>query len=96
MAEIEQDADIGQADLLDAEQGAGDRVEAHVHARLARLVLDDEFEVGVLAGQLADAVERVLPQRAVIDLEGIVPAVLARPELDVVGAEDSAPRRRRR
>ena len=79
--------DVGQADLLDAEQRAGHRVVAHVHARLAGLVLDDELEVGVLAGELpTPSIER-LPQRAVVDLERVVPAVLAGPELDVVGAE---------
>jgi hypothetical protein len=87
MSEVQQDADVGQPDLLDAEQGAGHRVERHVHAGLARLVLDDELQVRVFAGELADAVQRRLPQGAVIDLEGVVPAVLPRPQLDVVGAE---------
>ena len=35
VAEVEQDADVGQADLLDAEQGAGDGVETTC-ARAAR------------------------------------------------------------
>lgn len=78
---------LGQADLLDAQQGPGDRVEAHPHPRLAGLVLDDEAQVGVLLRQAADAVERVLPEHVVVDLEGVVPPVLPRPELDVGGAE---------
>src|SRR5690606_17153087 len=54
VAEVEQDADIGQADLLDAEQGTGHRAEAHAYARFARLVFDDEFEVRIFAGKLTD------------------------------------------
>jgi hypothetical protein len=41
----------------------------------------------VRAGQLAHAVDGELPQRAVVDLERVVPAVLARPDLHVVGAQ---------
>src|SRR5699024_11293834 len=87
VTEGQQDAHVRQADLLDAQQRAGDRVEAHVHPRLARFVLDDEVQVRVLAGELAHTVQGRLPQRAVVHLERVVPAVLAGPELHVVGTE---------
>ena len=87
VTEIEQDAHIWQADLLDAEQGAGNRAEAHANAGLARLVFDDELQVRVFAGELPNAVERMLPQGAVIDLEGVVPPILAWPQFDVVCAK---------
>ena len=87
VAEVEQDAHVRQPDLLDAEQGAGHRVEAHVHPWFARLVLDHKLQVRVLARQLADSVQRGLPERAVVHLERVVPAVLTGPELDVLGTE---------
>jgi len=39
------------------------------------------------AGQLAHAVHGQLPQRAVVDLERVVPAVLTGPDLHIVGAD---------
>src|SRR5665647_2296391 len=83
MAEVEKDADVGQVDLLQGEQRARHRVVAHVDARLTRLVLDDELEVRVLLRELRDPVHRHLPQLVVVDLERVVPAVLAGPELHV-------------
>lgn len=56
-----------------------------MHERLAGLVYDDEAQVGILARKLADAVHRVLSY--VIDLERIIPAVLAWPQLHVGRAE---------
>jgi len=40
-----------------------------VDARLARLVLDHELQVGVLGGEGADALDGVAPDGLVIDLE---------------------------
>ena len=53
VTEVEQDADVVDAHLLDAERGLGGGVPDHLVARLARLVLDDELEVGVGQRELA-------------------------------------------
>ena len=50
-----------------------------MHPWFTRLVFDDEFEVRVFTGEPAHAVERILPERTVIHLEGIIPAILPRP-----------------
>ena len=64
MAEIEQDADIGQADLLDAQQRAGARESKLMCTRGSRgLYSMTNLRSGFSLGELADAIERVLPQR---------------------------------
>ncbi len=87
MTEIEQDPNVIQPDLLNAQQRLRRRIPGHFNARLARLVFDGEFHVRVCAGQLAHAVDRQLPQVFVIDLERIIPAILTGPDLNVVRAQ---------
>src|SRR3546814_17965659 len=82
-----QGVDLWKCLLLDAEQGASHRAVTQAYARFARFVFDDEFEIRILAGKLSEAIQRMFPQGAVVNLEGIGPAVLSGPELDIVGAE---------
>ena len=85
--EVEQHAEVVAAGLLDGEQRPGRVREDDLVARLARLVLDHELDLRVRAAELAQRVHGVRPDVVVVDLEGVVPAVLAEPELDVVAAE---------
>ena len=87
VAEVQQDAEVVQADLLDGQQGAGRVREDDLVTRLARLVLDHELDLRVGADQLAQPVDGQLPDVVVVDLERVVPAVLAEPQLDVVAAQ---------
>ena len=85
--EVEQDAEVVQADLLDAQQGARRVRKDDLVTRFARLVLDHELDLRVGADQLAQTVDGQLPDVVVVDLERVVPAVLAEPQLHVVAAQ---------
>src|SRR5688572_25635969 len=87
MAEVQQDAQIVQSDLLNGDQGTGGIREDDLVTRLARFVFDHKLDLRVSPDQLAQAIDGQLPDVVVIDLEGIVPAVLTEPELDVVAAQ---------
>src|SRR6476660_4911772 len=87
MSEVEQDAQIVQADLLDAEQGTRRVRKDDLVTWFARLVFDHELDLRVRRDQLAQPVDRQLPDVVIVDLEGIVPAILPEPQLDVIAAQ---------
>jgi hypothetical protein len=87
MAEVEQNAEIVQADLLDGEQGAGGVRKDDLVTRLAWFVFDHEVDLEVGPDELAEPIDRQIPDVVVIDLKGIVPPVLTEPELDVIAAQ---------
>jgi hypothetical protein len=87
MAEVQQDAQIVQSDLLDAQQRASRIRKDDLVTRLPRFVLDHELDLGVSPDQFAQPIDRELPDVVVVDLEWIVPTVLAEPELDVVAVQ---------
>ena len=87
MAEVHHDAEVRQADLIDGEERLGTGRQRHVAARFLELVLDGEHLVRGARHDLTDAVELVVPDLHVVDLERVVVAVLAGPELHVVRAE---------
>ena len=60
--------------------------EQAVGARLVRLVLDADQALGIVLGDLADAVDLHLPHGGVVDLEAVVEAVLPEPERHQVAA----------
>jgi hypothetical protein len=85
--EIDDDADVVAPDRLNAEQRARGGREGQVGARLLELVLDRHTHTGVHFGDAAHAVELESPELGVVGLEGVVEAVLARPQLHGRGAE---------
>ena len=87
VTEVEQHPDVVQTDLLDPEDRPRGGVPGHLHARLTRLVFDRDTQIGVGGSQLAHAVDGQRPQIVVVDLEGVVPTVLSRPDLQVLAVE---------
>src|SRR6266566_5358574 len=84
MSQVEHDADILYTHVLDCQQGAGSRTEKHVGAGLFLLVFDGELHARVSLGHRSNALNRVVPEAPVVDLEGVVKSVLAGPELDIL------------
>ena len=83
MAEIEYDANVVNAHLLNRQERARRGAEEHVRARLFELVLNRKLHRGVRRGHFAHAIDGVVPDLHVVDLERVVETILTRPELHV-------------
>ncbi len=87
MPEVQQHAHIVESDLLDTENRSSGRVPRHLHAWLARLVFDRDAQIRVGRRQIAHAIDCESPQIVMVDLEGVVPAILPGPDLEVLPVE---------
>src|SRR5215207_3890891 len=71
MAEVQQDAQIVQSDLLNGDQGTSGIRKDDLVTRLARFVFDHKLDLRMSPDKLAQAIDRQLPDVVIIDLEGI-------------------------
>ncbi len=79
VAHVDVDAQIRPVDFVDDRHAMADGGQQDVRARLERLVLHDDFLVAVIVGPLRQTFHQVVQRLSVVDLEGIIVAVLGRP-----------------
>ena len=78
--EVERDPEVRRPRLPDREQGRAHVRHEGVAARLVRLVFEGDVDGWIVAGDLVESRDGVVPHPPVVGLEGIVEAVLAEPE----------------